>query len=296
MKKSLAITGVAVVAAGVSISAAASAAPVPVPAVSTISPAKISAAGGTTVTITGANLTGATAVTIGGSSASSVTVVSATKITAVAPAGTNGAAAVAVTTSNGTSVASTRSSVTYRVPLGIDVSGGPVAKAGGGPLLLEITGGELGDTAKAFAAEKITVMMGRSVLRATYVDAGHLNVTMPGLAADDAELTVVRDTVAGPPATVTLAPVVTSLSAKEDLVVGGKKVSVRVAGAAVAQATGFMFGDTPADCTAKGTGSALAFECVVPAAAAAGPVWVSFTSGSGKPSRFTAASTFSYTD
>ncbi|WP_330228880.1 IPT/TIG domain-containing protein [Nocardia sp. NBC_00508] len=57
-------------------------------------------AGGTTVTLTGTNLTGATAVRFGGTAAISFTVVSDTEITAVAPAGT-GTVAVTVTTPGG---------------------------------------------------------------------------------------------------------------------------------------------------------------------------------------------------
>ncbi|MGA8863485.1 MAG: IPT/TIG domain-containing protein [Gallionella sp.] len=72
------------------------------PTVTAISPTSGPAAGGTSVTITGTNFTGATAVTIGGAAATSVVVVSATSITAVTPAGTAGAQNVAVTTPGGT--------------------------------------------------------------------------------------------------------------------------------------------------------------------------------------------------
>ncbi|MEV6301010.1 IPT/TIG domain-containing protein [Actinoplanes sp. NPDC051861] len=293
MKKSLATACAAVVTAGVTLVAVGASAAPAVPAVASISPARLSAAGGTPVTITGSNFTGVTAVKIGGSDATEVTVVSATKITAVAPAGSNGNAAVAVTSSAGTSGAR---NVIYRTPLGIAASGGLVVKALGGPLTLEITGGTIGATARDYAAERITVKMGRSVLKSAYVDSTHLTVTMPGLAAEEAQITVEHDTVPGAPATVDLAPVVSSLSAKEDTVVGGKTVTVKVAGANIAGATGFTFGGVPADCEAKGTGMATTFACVVPPATEAGPVWVAFTSAAGTPSRFTTAATFNYTD
>ena len=51
-----------------------------------VSPNSGPGAGGTSVTITGTNFTGATAVTFGGTAATSVTVVSATSITATSPA------------------------------------------------------------------------------------------------------------------------------------------------------------------------------------------------------------------
>ena len=72
------------------------------PTVTAISPTSGPTAGGTSVTITGTNFTGATAVTIGGTAATSVVVVNATTITAVTPAGTAGAQNVTVTTPGGT--------------------------------------------------------------------------------------------------------------------------------------------------------------------------------------------------
>ncbi len=71
------------------------------PTISSLSPASGSASGGTTVTITGANLTGTTAVTFGGIAAANVTVVSATSLTCTAPAHAAGAVHVALTTTQG---------------------------------------------------------------------------------------------------------------------------------------------------------------------------------------------------
>ena len=59
----------------------------PIPTVTGILPVTGPIAGGTTVTITGTNLTGATAVAFGTAAASSYTVTSATSITATSPAG-----------------------------------------------------------------------------------------------------------------------------------------------------------------------------------------------------------------
>ncbi len=59
---------------------------VPAPTVTSVSPNNGSAAGGTTITITGTNLTGATAVKFGATAATSFTVNSATSITAISPA------------------------------------------------------------------------------------------------------------------------------------------------------------------------------------------------------------------
>ncbi|MEV6341468.1 IPT/TIG domain-containing protein, partial [Nocardia vinacea] len=74
-----------------------------VPTLTSISPVSGSAAGGTTVVLTGTNLTGATAVSFGGTPATSFTVNSSTQITAVTPAHSAGTVAVTVTTAGGTS-------------------------------------------------------------------------------------------------------------------------------------------------------------------------------------------------
>ena len=70
------------------------------PAVTAVSPAFGPAKGGTTVTITGASLTGATAVHFGSKAATSVRTIDAAHVSAVAPAGT-GTVAVTVTTPSG---------------------------------------------------------------------------------------------------------------------------------------------------------------------------------------------------
>ncbi len=75
--------------------------------VSAINPPGGSKAGGTSVTITGMNFTGATAVTIGGNAATGVNVVNGTTLTAVTPAGTVGSASVVVINPGGPSAANT---------------------------------------------------------------------------------------------------------------------------------------------------------------------------------------------
>jgi hypothetical protein len=76
----------------------------PPPLVTDVEPRGGPAAGGTSVTITGTDFTGATAVRFGAASAASFTVSSATSISAVPPAGT-GSVDVTVTTPGGTSAA-----------------------------------------------------------------------------------------------------------------------------------------------------------------------------------------------
>lgn len=78
--------------------------PAPAPSVSSISPVSGSAAGGDTVTISGAGFTGATGVNFGAAAAASFTIVDDTTITAVTPASTAGiSVAVSVTGPTGTS-------------------------------------------------------------------------------------------------------------------------------------------------------------------------------------------------
>jgi formylglycine-generating enzyme required for sulfatase activity len=87
---------------GIGFRVARDAPPPPAPTVSSVSPTSGSTLGGTAITITGTNLTGASSVTVGGVAATSVVVVSPTSITAVTPAGAAGAKNVAVTTAGGT--------------------------------------------------------------------------------------------------------------------------------------------------------------------------------------------------
>ncbi len=87
----------------------------PVPAVTKISPTAGSVTGGTTVTITGTNLSGASVVKFGGTPASTFKVESDEEIVAVSPkVGKVGKVDVAVTTAAGTSAAVGGDRFTYR--------------------------------------------------------------------------------------------------------------------------------------------------------------------------------------
>jgi hypothetical protein len=83
------------------------------PAVTSVSPTNGLAAGGTSVVITGSNLTGASAVKFGSTSAASFTVNSATQISATAPAGAAGTVDITVTTAGGTSATGASDRFTY---------------------------------------------------------------------------------------------------------------------------------------------------------------------------------------
>ncbi|MGD1059055.1 MAG: IPT/TIG domain-containing protein [Solirubrobacteraceae bacterium] len=79
--------------------------PQPPPDVMSISPKKGTAAGGTTVTIKGANLTKVTAVDFGSVQTTGLTELSVSEITAISPLGTVGRVNVTVVTTHGTSLA-----------------------------------------------------------------------------------------------------------------------------------------------------------------------------------------------
>jgi hypothetical protein len=88
----------------------------PTPTVTEVSPPGGTLAGGTSVTISGTNFTGATAVKFGTTAATVFTVVSATQITATTPASSTGTVDVTITTPFGTSPTSMDDQYTYRRP------------------------------------------------------------------------------------------------------------------------------------------------------------------------------------
>jgi hypothetical protein len=108
------------------------------------------AAGGTSVIITGTNLTGATAVKFGSTSAVSVTVNSPTSITAESPANTTGTVDVTVTTPGGTSAISSKDHFTFEAPTVTSVTPNTGLKAGGTPVTVTGSGFGLGSVATVF--------------------------------------------------------------------------------------------------------------------------------------------------
>ena len=159
-------------------------APAPAPTITSISPVTGSAAGGTTITITGTDLTGATAVTIGGVAASSFNVVNSTTITAVTPAHAASAASVLVTTATGTNVAN--SLFTYAAaPTVTSIS--PTTGSTSGGTAITITGTNFtGATAvgiNSVAATNVTVVNSTTITAITPASSAgpaFVEVTTPG--------------------------------------------------------------------------------------------------------------------
>jgi len=87
-----------------------------VPTVTSVSPNTGPTTGGTAVTITGTNLTGATSVKFGSTNAASFTVIGVTQINAVAPPGSLGNVDVTVKTPSGTSAITSADQYSYAVP------------------------------------------------------------------------------------------------------------------------------------------------------------------------------------
>jgi hypothetical protein len=129
------------------------------PTVTKLKPNTGPVAGGTSVSITGANLTGATAVKFGSTAATSFKVNSATSITAVSPAETAGTVDVTVTTPGGTSAISSADHFTF-VPTVTGLSPNAGSKAGGTKVTVTGTGFALGKTATIF---KFGTTLGKSV-------------------------------------------------------------------------------------------------------------------------------------
>jgi subtilisin family serine protease len=150
------------------------------PSVTSISPNNGPAAGGTPMTITGNNFTGATAVRFGATAATSFTVNSATLITATSPAG-SGTVDVTVTNSGGTSATSSADQFTFlAAPTVTSISPNSGPTAGSAPVT--ITGNNFtGATAVRFgatAATSFTVNSATLITATSPAGSGTVDVTV----------------------------------------------------------------------------------------------------------------------
>ena len=151
--------------------------------VSSVLPNFGSTLGGTAITITGANLTGASSVTVGEVAATSVVVVSSTSVTAVTPAGTVGAQSVAVTTPSRTTTA-TNAFTYFGLPTVSSVSPNFGSALGGTAITItgaNLTGGS-SVTVGGVAATSVVVVSSTSVTAVTpagTVGARSVAVTTP---------------------------------------------------------------------------------------------------------------------
>lgn len=156
------------------------------PAITSFSPT--SAGSGSSVTITGTNLTGATAVSFGGTAAASFTVNSATQITAVVAAGSSGS--VSVTTPDGSA---SKTGFTFLAAPAI-TSFTPTSAAQGASVV--ITGTNFtGATAVSFGGTAAASFIVNSATQITAVvgvgSSGSVAVTTPGGSAASTGFTFV---------------------------------------------------------------------------------------------------------
>ncbi|WP_278536250.1 IPTL-CTERM sorting domain-containing protein [Delftia acidovorans] len=253
------------------------------PTVTSVSPTAGPTAGGTSVVITGTNLSGATAVTFGATAATGFTVNSATQITATAPAGSPGTVDVRVTTTGGTSATGAADQFTYvSAPTVTSVS--PTAGPTAGGTSVVITGTNLsGATAVTFGA---TAATGFTVNSATQITA-----TAPaGTGTVDVRITTAGGTSATSAAdqfTYVPAPTVTSISPTSGPQAGG--TTVTLTGTNLSGATAVTFGATAA--TGFTVNSATQITATAPAGT--GTVDVRITTAGGT-SATSAADQFTY--
>ncbi|QXH44848.1 autotransporter domain-containing protein [Pseudomonas xanthosomatis] len=231
----------------------------PAPTLSNVSPNNGSTAGGTSVTLTGTNLTGATAVTIGGTAATSVTVVNATTITATTPAHAAGAVNVVVTTPGGTATLTNAYTYVTPTPTLSNVSPNNGTTAGGTSVTLTGTNfsGATGVTFGGLSATGIVVVNATTITATTPANAaGAVNVvvTTPGGTA----------TLTNGYTYVTPAPTLTGASPNSGST--GGSTSVTLTGTNLIGTTGVTFGGSAA--TGVTINSSTSVTVVTPAHAA----------------------------
>ncbi len=188
-------------AVGALITVSSSATSSPTPTVTAVSPGAGPAAGGTVVTITGANFASGDTVAFGGAAASAVVVVSATSITATSPTGA-GTVDVTVMGPGGTSATSTADQFSYQASVvvptvtAVSLSAGPAA----GGTVVTITGTNFvsADTV-AFgttAASAVAVVSATSITATSPTGTGTVDVTVTGPGGTSATSTADRFTYA----------------------------------------------------------------------------------------------------
>ncbi len=263
------------------------------PVVTSISPTKGPAVGGTVVTITGEHLSGATAVDFGLTAGTSVTPVSATELKATSPAGTPSSTVdVTVTTGGGTSSTGVADRFGYEAlpPAPVVTSIAPTKGPAAGGTVVTITGEHLsGASAVKFGTFTATGL--------TPISATELKATSPaGSPSSTVDVTVV--TGGGTSATgvadrfgyeAVPKPVVSSITPTKGPAAGGTVVTVT--GEHLSGATAVDFGATAG--TSVTPISAIELKVTSPAGAPSSMVDVTVTTAGGT-SATVAGDRFSY--
>ena len=249
-----------------------------VPTVTSISPSSGPLAGGTVVTINGANLSGTTSVFFGGAAGTSVTNVSATQVKATSPAGANGVVPVTLTTIGGTSSV---------VPVGQFAYVPPPTVTAISPKAGPVEGGTVVTILGTNFSGANSVRFGTVATELVLVSPTEIRATSPAgtLGGVSVRVTTPGGTSATGPATVftyTAAPTVTALSPASGPQSGG--TAVTITGTGFAAAYQVTFDGVPG--TALTVLSPTQLTVVTPPSTAIAPVnvLVTTTSGSSTPS------------
>jgi hypothetical protein len=263
---------------------------IPAPTVSSVSPSSGPAAGGTSVTITGTNLTGATVVDFGPKPPTGVMVNAAgTQITATSPAGF-GSVYVTVTTPGGTSATSSGELFSY-VPAVTSVSPSSGPAAGGTSVTITGTG-LTGVTTVAFGlspAASITFNSDTQITATSPAGTGTVDVTVTTAGGMSSPSTADQYSYIPPPPPPPppSPPTITNLSPASGPTAGGNAITIT--GTNLTGATAVRFGSKPATSyTVNGSSQIIAI-----APAGSGTVDVTVTTA-GETSATTTADRYTY--
>ncbi|OAX49890.1 Endo-1,4-beta-xylanase A [Paenibacillus sp. AD87] len=252
------------------------------PTIVGLSPISGPTSGGTTVTLTGTNLTGTTGVTFGGRAATAYIVNSPTQITATAPSGTVGAVNIMVTTPGGTATLTFGYTYFMAAPTIISIS--PVSGPTSGGTIVTLTGTNLTDAT--------AVKFGATAASYTVNSATQITATAPAGSAGTVDVTVTTPggtsaTSAADQYTYHAEPTITNMSPTSGPTSGGTIVTLT--GTNLTDATAVKFGATAASYTVN---SATQITATAPAGSA-GTVDVTVTTPGGT-SATSAADQYTY--
>jgi hypothetical protein len=249
--------------------------------ISSISPSTGGIAGGTSVTITGINFTGATSVTFDGIAATTINVLNSTTITCITPAHSNGAVGIIVTTGGGPSDAF--SFFTYIIPPSItDISPSSGINTGGTSVTI---------TGTNFTGATLVTFGGIAATTINVVNSTTISCITPTVRGDGAVGIIV--TTGGGPSdafssfTYITPPVISSISPSSGGIAGGTNVTIT--GKNFTGATSVSFDGLAA--TTINVVNSTTITCIAPARTTAGAVGIIVTTGGGPSDAF---SSFTY--